>query len=638
MKLSHAFSYISKSPLAIMFGLAVATTITAGTFAAFGPDRPTYTWNGNDTHGADHVTFNSFVNHPSWGDERDFARGVVVGRDSNWTDPLHNIEGEQTVKVIMFVHNNADARLNASGEGIARDTRLAVDIPTSGATNQEIKGTISASNASPKNIYDTVSLSGNGNFELDYVEGSAHITGNHINKALSDDLVNGGVLLGDALDGNMKGCFDGSVFVTFEVKVKSPSYEISKAVREEGSGPGNWAENVKLDAGDTAEWEIRFANTGATHLKHVTIVDELPEGLTIVPGSMELINATNPSGIQIPDEAIQKNGRQINVQIGSYHPNSNAFVYFLTTVDAYDCDVTEALINKAFATPEGYGAIVDTARVTTNKVTCEQPSYEYECTALNLSILDKAERKVKAEAVITKSDNVKIVGTVINFGDDTTEATNPAIHTYAEDGTYNVEATVKFELQNEAKEVKEVRCSNEVTFEAEVEYCPIEGKTDLPKDDPNCKEDPKCEVPGLENLPKDDPNCKETPMCEVAGLENLEANDPNCKETEYCQIDGLTDLTADDPKCEEPEVKCEIAGLEALNADDPNCKETETKKCEIAGKTHLDADDADCKEVLGKQTPTTLPTTGAGSVLFTFFGATTAAAAAYGYVKERRNA
>jgi uncharacterized repeat protein (TIGR01451 family) len=67
------------------------------------------------------------------------------------------------------------------------------------------------------------------------------------------------------------------------------------------------------------------------------------------------------------------------------------------------------------------------------------------------------------------------------------------------------------------------------------EKCQIAGKTNLDKNDPNCKEDvKKCTIKGKENLDATDPNCKEdVKYCTVAGKTNLKADDPNCYELPY---------------------------------------------------------------------------------------------------------
>ena len=68
----------------------------------------------------------------------------------------------------------------------------------------------------------------------------------------------------------------------------------------------------------------------------------------------------------------------------------------------------------------------------------------------------------------------------------------------------------------------------------------------IKKDEPKCKEE-KCEIPGKSNLKKDDPNCKNDDKCAVPGKESLKPNDPNCFEP--CEIKGKENLKKNDPNC-----------------------------------------------------------------------------------------
>src|SRR5690606_39026063 len=135
----------------------------------------------------------------------------------------------------------------------------------------------------------------------------------------------------------------------------------------------DWKENVSQEAGKNVEWRIEFKNNGTTALNQVKIIDEVPAGLTVVPGSVKLFNGNYPSGYTFPDTAIQSNGRQVNVNIGNYNPGINAFVLFKTklpTAKDLECGINK-LNNTAYATPEGSGSVSDGASVTTNKE-CEE--------------------------------------------------------------------------------------------------------------------------------------------------------------------------------------------------------------------------------------------------------------------------
>ncbi len=225
-------------------------------------------------------------------------------------------------------------------------------------------------------------------------------------------------------------------------------------------------------------------------------------------------------------------------------------------------------------------------------LSCEEPSYDYSCDALNVSILDEDERKVKAEAVISKSDNVKVVGTEIDFGDGTTETVNPATHTYSKAGKYAIEATVKFELQNASKDIKQVTCGNTVEFEAEmIEVCRDGKVIPIEKDD---RRDTDTDAP-----------------CPVEQIEV-------CRDGEVIPIDEDDRLDTD------TDVPCPVEKIEV-------CRDG--KVIPIEKDDILDTDvEGDCPEVLGK----TLPDTGAGAITTGLMGVTTLLSGAYGFIKSRR--
>ena len=361
---------LPKKMLLIAASLTIAVGAVAPVFAAFGPDRPTKAWSAG-VDGFDHVTFNSFTGVGNGvGDERDFMRGVQVGRDSVWSDPVNDVAQDAEIEAKIYIHNGADARLNSQpgNPGIAKNVNVRVNIPNGSKQSHDATAYISASNAQPQQIFDTLTMNGanNGFFELDYIEGSAKLHKNGTATPLSDALVSAnGVTIGD-----INGCFEFVQEITYRMKVKMPRYTITKQVTTPGST--DWKESMSAKPGETVSWLITFKNVGKTELKNVKIVDEVPAGLTVVPGTVKLVNGNYPNGYVYPDTAIQANGRQVNVDIGNYNPDILGYVTFRTKVaEAKDlkCGDTK-IVNKAFATPTGYGAIWDTAEVSTSKV-CE---------------------------------------------------------------------------------------------------------------------------------------------------------------------------------------------------------------------------------------------------------------------------
>lgn len=357
---------LAKKITAAVALVAVVAGVTSVAIAGFGPDRPTKAWSPG-VDGFDHVTFNSFTGVGNGvGDERDFLRGSIVGTQGAWSDPVNSVPDQAEVEVKVYIHNGADARLNdqPGNPGVAKDVNVRVAVPVGSSQAKDITSYVSASNASPREIFDTVSLTGanGGYFELTPVAGSAKLYTNGVPSAVSDAIFTTGVNIAD-----QKGCFEYVREVTFRVKVKMPNYSISKQVKVHGQGA--WAENISAQPTDTLSWMITFNNIGYTELKNVKIVDNIPTNLTVVPGSVKLTNGNYPNGYTYPDTAIQANGRQVNVDIGNYGPGIIGYVTFRTTIaplTSLSCGENK-FINEAYATPTGYGAIRDIATATTNK-------------------------------------------------------------------------------------------------------------------------------------------------------------------------------------------------------------------------------------------------------------------------------
>lgn len=375
--MKHSLLGLAKKVALVAASLAIVVGVAKPALAAYGPDRPTKAWTSGIA-GFDHVTFNSFTGVGNGiGDERDFFRGVQVGRDSVWSDPVNNVTSGAEVEGKIYIHNGADGALNdAQGNpGIAHNVTVRVALPNTTAASQDATAYISADNAQPKQIFDTLTMTGanNGQFALAYEAGTAQLheqdgSTTTLTSAQEQQLVGSGLNLGD-----QKGCFQYVQEITFKMKVNMPRYTISKQVTTPGST--DWKETMNANPGDTVSWLITFKNTGDTELKGVKIVDEVPANLTVVPGSVKLVNGNYPNGYVYPDSAIQANGRQVNVDIGNYKPGILGYVTFRTKVadvQALDCGANN-IVNKAFSTPEGFGAIWDTASVTVNKTCTNTP-------------------------------------------------------------------------------------------------------------------------------------------------------------------------------------------------------------------------------------------------------------------------
>jgi uncharacterized repeat protein (TIGR01451 family) len=441
--MKNLLSKLPKKLVAGVAALAIIAGVASTAFAAFGPEgRPTMNWTGDDTKGADHVVFNSFVNNPVWGDERDFVRAAVEQRDDKYKDPLADVKDGDTVNVIMFVHNNADSALNADGSGVALNTTVKADIPTGVTNAQEIKGYISADNATPQTIFDTVSINGADKFAMEYVPGSVHISGNHINQDLPNADIRTGFKIGDQLDGKFKGCFEFVQYVTFKVKISKPSISIEKTERKLGQTA--WVKDMTAKPGDTIEYRLKITNTGKSDLTNITVGDRLPPYLTYVPGTTRLYNKLTPAEGTLLNDGIVPGALRLNA---TYQPTAVAYIVFQAKVstDIANKECGSPRLRNVAATHADQvpGDVEDTADVVveTGKV-CTTPTYACESAT---AVLNGKTVTVTVKAPVSGGASVKQYA--YDFGDKTAPLVtdkNPAQHTYAEVGTYKITVVVTF--------------------------------------------------------------------------------------------------------------------------------------------------------------------------------------------------
>jgi len=350
------------SAVAIMVAAAIIVPVAA---QAWGPDRPTFTFEKP----APYVTFNSITNNPDVGDERNFVRIKEDGTNNNYTDNV-NLTPGKVYSVSVYYHNNAATSLNESGAGIAKNTKLRMELPgvVKSGVNAALTGNISASNAKPATVYDEAygKNSSNGDVALRYVSGSATVASSNgavKGKALPDSLFTTGANLGyEALDGTIPGCNKYSGYVTFKFRVDQPNFTVKKEVSTDGK---TWVDGTtKAQAGSTVQYRVTYQNTGTTQLDNVSLHDTLPKGVTYVPGSSLIANATTKGVYAKAKDGITTTG----YNAGSYQPKGNVFFKFSAKVAdkaALACG-TNTLKNVVRATTSA-GSKEDTATVTVDK-------------------------------------------------------------------------------------------------------------------------------------------------------------------------------------------------------------------------------------------------------------------------------
>jgi hypothetical protein len=163
-------------------------------WGTFYPDRPVYDYNSlswdHGRYGAvdGRPVFNSFINTPSYGDERAFFDGRR-GNQSNmehW-DPVADVTSDKTAVLRIYVDNMAYVFPEDPYSSTAYGARVRIHLPTATATVLRARGYIWADNADM--VEDTVDLIGYEPFRVVYVPGSAVLRRHDIYEYGLDDSI-----------------------------------------------------------------------------------------------------------------------------------------------------------------------------------------------------------------------------------------------------------------------------------------------------------------------------------------------------------------------------------------------------------------------------------------------------------------
>lgn len=370
------FGFLNRSPRRTAgVTMVLAAVLIPATLFAWGPGRTLYTMDKP----ADHVTFNSITDNPNYGDERNFVT-VKDPKTGKYVDTV-NVEPGKEYTVRVLVHNNAATNLNESGKGVALDTTLHTAISQTTGKKNAITGHVSASNATPKTVYDDVFFQSAEDFNLAYVHGSAIVYNSGYaaggqGKLFSDNMITkSGAKLGfeNEGDGKIPGCMKYINYVYFKVKPQfaaKPDFTVTKKVSP--AGDKKFVDSMKSNKDDKIQYMIEYRNTGKIQMDNVVLHDTLPEHVSYVPGTSKLYNNKHPQGKELSDNLFTKNG----LNIGSHAPSSNSIVTFEAKVDkAVEelCGI-KTLVNRASATTD-YGKKEDTANVVVEQE-CEEPQPE----------------------------------------------------------------------------------------------------------------------------------------------------------------------------------------------------------------------------------------------------------------------
>ncbi|MBR2836966.1 DUF11 domain-containing protein [Candidatus Saccharibacteria bacterium] len=312
---------LSVAATAIVAGATMApASVMAWGDNAGGRDSYTLEQINSDILG-DTITFNS-IRDGKFGDERNFV-GAKVSSDNGtvWNADEIHVEDGGVYTIRIYVHNNSLRGTDAIATGV----KTTFSLPTTVASEHTVIGYIDSSNATPTRYWDEVKLVGDGDFYLEYIEGSAKYTNGKLGTvALSDSVVTSGALVGyDALDGNLPGCYGYSGMATIQVRVHaSVNSKLQQKVRIKGES--DWHDTVTAKVGDEVEYQIEYVNLSAAAMNNVMIRDVLPDDVEYVNDSTYLYNYYYQDGVKVVENTIHTTG----INIGDYAPKGNAFIHF----------------------------------------------------------------------------------------------------------------------------------------------------------------------------------------------------------------------------------------------------------------------------------------------------------------------
>ncbi len=466
--------------------LAVAAISTSMAVAEFYPNRPTFDYN-DPAQRVGSMTgpiFNSFINTPSYGDERSFldARRSDQTDAGSFKDQLSDVTGgSKEVVLRTYVHNNANQSTNATGVGIAHDAKVRIALPTDTSQTLRARSYISASNAAT--VEDTVDMVDSRAFSVQYVPGSATLYNNgpfQGGTALNDSIVADGAPIGyDQMNGDLPGCFDFEAMVQIKVRVTpvaAPEIAFNKQVRIKGDT--TWHKEVATKPGDTVQWLLTTDNSGDADLHNIVVRDVLPPHVSLVPGTVKWIDASQNAAQT--DQPLFDGG----INVGNYAPGGGFYMIFDTTVKG-DFEEREVRVRnlgyvKSTETPEKE----DTADVI---ITRDVPIAEnlYRC-----DVLDAVRVTGRTYRFTTKYtfQNVTFRHLSYDFGHPgATQLTDRSTveHTFPADGTYTTKVTLAVDVNGTTQTNTGPACTAVVNVNGpQIPEQPTKGPTTLPNTGP----------------------------------------------------------------------------------------------------------------------------------------------------------
>ena len=343
--------------------------------SAWGPERSTFTMETPATY----PVFNSITNNPTIGDERDFVRVGEIDADvTNLKNEIEVVPGRQYL-VYVYFHNNASATFNDSAHnhsGVALKTRMSSSFSTvlTPSDKGKITATITADNTNPASVWDEAYMTTSTEKVLmRYVQGSAKIYNDwKTNGSVmpSSLFTKEGTLLGlNTLNGIIPGCEEYHGVVSYVLQAEELGGSIDKTVSKDG---GDFGESVNLAPGEEATFRLAIVNTGDVALTNATIKDTLPAGLSLVPGSVQLLANDSTTPDQLSDNIFDA-----GYNLGTIGTGNTVYItYKVVAGSDFDCNGTELTNNATliYDSDKATGETkTDSVTVTVKKTDCDEP-------------------------------------------------------------------------------------------------------------------------------------------------------------------------------------------------------------------------------------------------------------------------
>lgn len=306
------------------------------------------------------VSLNSTIDHPDFGDTRNFVQVQEQGAWDTSAEEL-SVRAGGVYEITAFVHNDAAEDDANAASGVRMSLQLPAVVSGSGAAY----ALMSSENTRPQTVWDgavVVAPTSTDELALRYVDGSAVFeTTDGGRVELGDELFSseGAVLNCGHGDGEIRASEGCSGFVRAAFRVDQPDFEVTALAKVKGED-APYQPSVDTRPGTVLTVRLDYQNTGSTQQNDVGLrVPRLPEGLQYVRGSSRIANSTTGGEWEDTMDGIVGDG----ANVGSYQPEGSVYYSFdvIVTEDVNLGETSRWLTFDRFALAETNNGTKSTA-------------------------------------------------------------------------------------------------------------------------------------------------------------------------------------------------------------------------------------------------------------------------------------